>query len=114
MSRIFDALTIAQDEALDRVGPSLSTPGLSDSGSWRETPAGDVDFFRQVKHRNPELPGQVSIPFHKIRGYLLLAFLAIGLVVAGTSYASRTGGDRIGAGQDPLRGGIRKHDPPRQ
>ena len=101
MSRIFDALTIAQDEALDRVGPSLSTPGLSDSGSWRETPAGDVDFFRQVKHRNPELPGQVSIPFHKIRGYLLLAFLAIGLVVAGTSYASRTGGIGSARGKTP-------------
>ncbi len=68
MSRIFDALTIAQDEAMDRVGSLLSTPALSDSDPWRETASGDVDFFRQVKHSNPKLPGQVAVPFHKIRG----------------------------------------------
>ena len=61
----------------------------------------DVDFFRQVKHRNPALPGQVAVPFHKIRGYLLLAFLAIGLVVVGTTYASRTGGIGSARGKTP-------------
>ena len=101
MSRIFDALTIAQDEGIDRVGSLFSTPALSDSDPWGETPSGDVDFFRQVKHRTPALPGQVSVPFHKIRGYLLLAFLAIGLVVVGTSYASRTGGIGAARGKTP-------------
>ena len=103
MSRIFDALTIAQDEAMERLASSfsLSAPALGDSGSWRETASDGVDFFRGAKHRNPKLPGQVAVPFHKIRGYLLLAFLAIGLVVAGTSYASRTGGIGSARGKTP-------------
>jgi multidrug resistance efflux pump len=98
MSRIFDALTIAQDEAMERLTSSLA---LGDSSSSRGAPAGDIDFFRQVKHRNPELPGPVSVPFHQIRGYLLLAFLAIGLVVVGTTYASRTGGIGSARGKTP-------------
>jgi multidrug resistance efflux pump len=94
MSRIFDALTIAQDEAMERLGSALSAPG-------EESPSVEVDFFRQVRHRRPELPGQVSLPMHKLRGYLLLGFLAIGLVVVGTTYASRTGGIGLARGKTP-------------
>ena len=102
MSRIFDALTIAQDEAMERLASSfsLSAPALGDAGSWREASDG-VDFFREVRHRNPALPGEVAVPFHKIRGYLLLAFLAIGLVVVGTTYASRTGAIGSARGKTP-------------
>ncbi|MGA8347441.1 MAG: efflux RND transporter periplasmic adaptor subunit, partial [Isosphaeraceae bacterium] len=96
MSRIFDALTIAQDQAVEQLTSFAATPDeLTDgsSSSWQRTavPRDDVRF-RSMKNHPAELPGKIGLSRTKIRNYLLLAFFALGLVLVGANYAFRQNG----------------------
>jgi multidrug resistance efflux pump len=96
MSRIFDALTIAQDQAVEQLTSFAATQDeLTDgsSSSWQRTavPRDEVRF-RSVKNHPAELPGRIGLSSRKVRNYLLLAFFALGLVLAGANYAFRQNG----------------------
>src|ERR1700732_1441758 len=96
MSRIFDALTIAQDQAVERLTSLASTQDETTDGSassWQRTalPSDDVRF-RSMKNHPAELPGRIGLSYSKVRNYLLLAFFALGLVLVGTNYAFRQNG----------------------
>ncbi len=96
MSQIFDALTVAHDQAVDRL-KSLSpaqgepTDGSSDVLQRPVVPA-DVDLFGRLKNRAAQLPGKVTFSHKKIRNYLILAFFVAGLVLLGTNQAFRPHG----------------------
>jgi multidrug resistance efflux pump len=96
MSRIFDALTIAQDQAVERLTSLAATQDETTDGSassWQRTalPRDDVRF-RSMKNHPAELPGRIGLSYSKVRNYLLLAFFALGLVLVGTNYAFRQNG----------------------
>ena len=107
MSRIFDALTIAQDQAVERLtsfAAAQDEPADGSSSSWQKTavPRDDVRF-RSMKNHPAELPGRISLSHRMVRNYLLLAFFALGLVFAGTNYAFRQNGSAW-ANSNPLYG----------
>jgi len=107
MSRIFDALTIAQDQAVERLtsfAETQSEPTDDTSSAWQRTavPTEDVRF-RSMKNHPAELPGRISLSHRMVRNYLLLAFFALGLVLVGTNYAFRQNGSAW-ANSNPLYG----------
>ena len=91
MSQLYDALTVANDEAVEQL-ESLSlikelTADCEDEGVWQPHPG--IPLTGRVKDYPAQLPGRIS---HKrIRAYLVLAFFVLGLVLLGTEYAFRPG-----------------------
>ncbi|MBZ5630215.1 MAG: efflux RND transporter periplasmic adaptor subunit [Acidobacteriia bacterium] len=99
MSEIFDALTIADDEVLQRFAslPSLAGEEVRVDGLWRD------DNLERLTNPARLLPGKVP-PSHKtIRTYLLVAFLATILVLLAGDYAFR-GNQGVLARSAPVAG----------
>jgi len=91
VSQLYDALTVANDEAVERL-ESLSLmreleADPEDEGVWQPHPG--IPLAGRVKDYPAQLPGRIS---HKrVRAYLLLAFFILGLVLLGTEYTFRPG-----------------------
>ena len=91
MSRIYDALTMAEDQVLEKFGtksPRSGEPTDSSSDPQRVTLPTDGAFFWRAKEQ-AELPGKVGLSPRKMRNILLLAFLSLGGILLGTNYALR-------------------------
>jgi multidrug resistance efflux pump len=104
MSQVFDALTQAQDEAVQRLN-SLSSAvkeAADDTSSAWQRPR-DSDFFNRVNHYAARLPGKVALSHQQVRNYLLLAFFVVGLVLVGTNIAFRPDGYAL-ANSPPIYG----------
>jgi multidrug resistance efflux pump len=91
MSRIFDALTAAQDLGVDKIAylsPGPAEPGDSSSEVVAKVviPA-DPEVFGKLEGPTAQLPDRFNWSHRKIRNYLILAFFATGLVLLGTNYA---------------------------
>ena len=92
MSRIYDALTMAEDQVVERFGSgSVRTgePMGSSSDPQQVNVPEDGAFFWRANERPAELPGKVSLSPRKMRNILLLAFLSLGGILLGTNYALR-------------------------
>jgi len=91
VSRIYDALTMAEDQVLEKFGtgsPRSGEPTDSSSDPQRVTLPTDGAFFWRAKEQ-AELPGKVGLSPRKMRNILLLAFLSLGGILLGTNYALR-------------------------
>ncbi len=91
MSRIFDALTAAQDAELDKVKSWLPLPREHTDGSSEVVPEVIVPSAPDVSGRleglTARLPDRFKWTHKKVRNYLALAFFATGLVLLGTNHA---------------------------
>ncbi len=92
MSRIYDALTIAEDQVVERiqVRPTFKEPNHDFSGPRGIHLPADISSPWEERAARPELPGKVSLSPKKVRVYLLLAFLMLGGALTGTNYALRS------------------------
>ena len=92
MSRIYDALTMAEDQVIEKFGTRSirsEEPTSSSSDPQRVTVPEDGAFFWQSSGDRRELTGKVSLSPRKMRNILLLAFLSLGGILLGTNYALR-------------------------
>jgi multidrug resistance efflux pump len=91
VSRIFEALTVAHDPAVEKVKSMSLEQGESSQDSSKLLPPvavpSDVDVFGSGKKETVRFPGKVDWSHREIRNYLVLAFFATGLVLLGTNYA---------------------------
>ncbi len=91
MSRIFDALTAANDFEVDKV--KYLSPGHAEGidSSSEVVPKVLVpslpDVLGGLEGQTAQLPDRFNWSHKKIRNYLILAFSATGLVLLGTNYA---------------------------
>jgi len=91
VSRIYDALTMAEDQAVERFAARSSKSEEPIDGSsepQRVTLPTDGAFFWRSKEPD-QLSGKVSLSPRKMRNILLLAFLSLGGILLGTNYALR-------------------------
>jgi multidrug resistance efflux pump len=87
MSRIFDALSAAQDRAADEIRCcSEPTDGSSEVVPKVVVPS-ELDVFDRREGHAAQLPDRFNWTHGKIRNYLVLAFFATGLVLLGTNHA---------------------------
>ena len=90
MSQIFEALTVAHDQAGERLkslSPEQREPTEGPSAVFQEPVVlTDGDLLARIKKHNA-LPGKVALSHKKIRNYLILAFIVGGLVLVGTNQA---------------------------
>ncbi|MGB7845221.1 MAG: efflux RND transporter periplasmic adaptor subunit [Candidatus Acidiferrum sp.] len=93
MSRIFEALTVARHQAVEKLkslSPALGEPVDSSSElSPRVVVPSNAHLSGRLKSHTAQLPGTVSLSHKQIRNYLILAFFVTGLVLLGTSHAFR-------------------------
>lgn len=87
MSELYDALIAAGDNTVRELEspPRMSEPEPDDFASTKERAF--PGFDRMANYAGP-LPRKMTVSHRKIRAYLLLAMLAVGLTVIGTQYAS--------------------------
>ena len=101
MSKIFDALAVELDQAVERPKSLLPAHGELEDGSSNVLPRPvvppDVDVFGGLKHP-AQLPGRVGVSHKKIRNYLMLAFFVTGLVLLATNHAFRPQGSAFANG----------------
>lgn len=92
MSRIYDALTIAEDQVVERiqVRPAFKDPNHDFSGPRGFHLPQDIAAPWEERAAQPQLPGKVSLSPKRVRVYLLLAFLVLGGALTGTNYALRS------------------------
>ena len=103
MSQIFEALTVARDQAVERIRSLPATReevAQISSGAWqgRDLPA-NLSVNGSNQSAELLLRGKLASSNRKIRNYLLLAFFGIGLVLLGTNYAFRSDGGVFPGGQ---------------
>lgn len=103
MSEIFEALTVAHDQAVDRLKswpPEREEP-TDDSADFLQSPVFSIDVDRLGRLRDyaAQLPGRVALSHKKIRNYLILACVVVGLVLMATNQAFRPQGAAFGNGQ---------------
>lgn len=90
MSQLYEALTAANDEVVERLESLSSTKELDaqfeNDDKWTRM---EDPLLRRLKTCARWLPGNVS--HSQIRTYLILIFVAIGIVAMGTEYGMRPG-----------------------
>jgi multidrug resistance efflux pump len=103
VSRIYDALTIAEDQVVERfaASPSIHEEPFAVSESRRVTMPLDVDNFWKAKEPVPQLTGKIEVSRSKVRSLLLLAFLTVGGALVGTNYALRPNPSSFTGSKDP-------------
>jgi HlyD family secretion protein len=91
VSQIFEALTVARHQGVDKLkslSPSCGEREDSSSGLLPEVVApSNADLFGRLESHVAQLPGKVNLSHKEIRNYLILAFFATGLVLLGTNHA---------------------------
>jgi multidrug resistance efflux pump len=98
VSQGFGALERGQKRKADRLEPLLIPPEIdSDSTDYLPEPA-EADLFTKVRDFTGQLPGKVTLSHKRVRRYLILSFIALGLVLLGTDYAFRANGRMLGIG----------------
>lgn len=91
MSRIYDALTIADEQVVERFKAPVTygvPKGRSSAAESVTLPIDMSSLWTQRETQN-ELPGKVGLSRKTVRNYLLLAFLTVGGILVGTNYALR-------------------------
>lgn len=92
MSQLYEALTAANDDVVERLELLSSAKEVEaqfdDDIKWQRM---DDPLLPRLKTYARRLPGKIS--HNQIRTYLILIFIAIGIVAIGTEYAFRPGGD---------------------
>lgn len=91
MSRIFEALTIAQDPVVDKVeslspGREKPTDDSSELVPTVFTPS-KADVIGRLKDHTAQLPARFNLSHKKIRNYLILASFVTAMVLLGTNHA---------------------------
>jgi HlyD family secretion protein len=96
VSEIFDALIIAQDEALQRFTSLGDVQEEHHEEPFMDcSPTGDSPHSARFTRERVEpsaLPGRVSLSPSTVRKYLLLGFVALALALVGTNSAVHAGG----------------------
>ncbi|PYS56374.1 MAG: hypothetical protein DMF76_25110, partial [Acidobacteria bacterium] len=91
MSRIFEALSVAQDPGVDKLESLSPARGEPTDGSSELLPTvvvpSNADLFDRLKNHTARLPDAINLSHKKIRNYLILAFFVTGLVLLGTNHA---------------------------
>lgn len=101
MSRFLDILDAGQDQTVEDLAaeeqapsrlkalPSTEMEPTDASEDLWQTPGVHTDVDRSGRTRNYRvyLPGKVTLSHNKVRNYLILTFLAVGLLLVGTNHA---------------------------
>ena len=103
MSRIYDALTIAEDQVVERFtsAPAAHEEPFAASNSRRLPLPLDISPLWKEKESVPQLPGKIEVSRTRVRSLLLLAFLTVGGVLVGTNYALRPNAASFVGSKDP-------------
>lgn len=103
MSRIYDALTIAEDEVVERfaTAPGTREEPFAASNSRRVSFPLEISPLWKETEAAPQLPGKIEVSRNKVRSLLLLAFLTVGGVLVGTNYALRPNTATFVSNKDP-------------
>ncbi len=104
VSRIYDALTIAEDQSVERF---TSTPigyeePFATANSRRVVLPLEMNTPWKERESIPQLPGKVEVSRNRVRSLLLLAFLTVGGILVGTNYALRTNTTSFVGNKDPF------------
>lgn len=104
MSRIYDALTIAEDQSVERF---TSTPigyeePFATANPRRVVLPLEMNTPWKERESIPQLPGKVEVSRNRVRSLLLLAFLTVGGILVGTNYALRTNTASFVGNKDPF------------
>jgi multidrug resistance efflux pump len=107
VSRIYDALTIAEDQVVERftLAPGAQEEPFAAQGSRRVSLPLDISPVWNKEPQQggvPQLPGKVEVSRSKVRSLLLLGFLTIGGVLVGTNYALRPNSANFVGLKDPF------------
>jgi multidrug resistance efflux pump len=89
VSRIYDALTIADEQVVERFKAPIAHEGRKNRSPEGVTLPIDISSFWTQREPGKELAGRVALSRKAVRNYLLLAFLTVGGILVGTNYAFR-------------------------
>jgi hemolysin D len=104
LSRIYDALTIAEDQVVERftsASRAYEEP-IAASDSRRVSLPLDISPLWKERENTPQLPGKIEVSRSKVRSLLLLAFLTVGGILVGTNYALRPNTAGFVGSKDPF------------
>ena len=107
MNRLFDILDPGQGQTVDDMAaeerspkrlkampPTDMEPTDASEDIWQKPGiSNSVDRSSRLGNFRVYLPGSIALSHNKVRSYLLLTFLAVGLVLVGTNHALRPHGD---------------------
>lgn len=109
MSRLFDIWDGAQDQDVEDPANEEEAPKKlralppkqmkrtdASEGVWQRPPVRtDVNRSGRLRNNPVYLPGKVALSHDKVRNYLILAFLAVGVLLVGTNHALHPQGDKL-------------------
>jgi hemolysin D len=104
VSRIYDALTIAEDQVVERFTSAsrVHEEPFAASDSRRVSLPLDISPLWKERENTPQLPGKIEVSRSKVRSLLLLAFLTVGGILVGTNYALRPNTASFVGSKDPF------------